>query len=279
MAIAALLALSAPAAPLVPVFDHIFIIVMENKDEAEIIGNTAQAPYLNQLASQYGVAANYTAVARPSLPNYLALTGGDTFGVTSDCTDCFVDAPNLVADRVVPSGRTWKAYLESMPSACFLGDSYLYVQKHNPFVYYDDIRTSSQCTNVVPFGSLVSDLASSATTPNYVWISPNLCNDMHNCSIATGDAWLKDTVPVILASPAWTTQRSLVLITWDEADLSQTNQIATLVIAPGVAAGFRSTTPYTHYSLLRTIEQAWGLAPLGPNDSAASPMSDFFASR
>ena len=269
-----------PAAPQqasVPAFDHIFIIVMENRAASEVVDNTLQAPYFNQLASEYGLGANSVAVAHPSLPNYLALTGGDTFGITSDCTGCFVDAPNLVADRIVPSGRTWKAYMESMPSACFAGDSHKYVQRHNPFFYYDDIRLTAQCQNVVPFTGLADDLASVDTTPNYVWITPNMCNDMHDCPMSTGDTWLANTLPQILGSPAFTTRTSLLLITWDEDDDSGLNQIPVLVVARGVSPGFRSTVPYSHYSLLRTVEDAWGLAPLTSNDAAASPMADFFS--
>jgi hypothetical protein len=111
------------AATAVPAFDHIFTILMENHSYNEIVGNTSQAPYINQLVSQYGVASNYFAVTHPSLPNYLALTGADTFGITSDCTTCFVNAPNIAVDRVEASGRTWKAYQESMPSPCFIGDA------------------------------------------------------------------------------------------------------------------------------------------------------------
>jgi acid phosphatase len=261
----------------VPAFDHIFVFVLENHSYSEIIGNTTDAPYLNQLATNYGVAANYSAVAHPSLPNYFALTGGDTFGVTTDCTTCFGNPPSLVADRVAPSGRTWKAYMENMPSTCFLGDSYPYAQKHNPFVYFNAIRTTAQCNNDVPLTGLPTDLATAATTPAYVWITPNLCNDMHDCSIAAGDAWLSKTLPQILGSPAYTTQNSLVVITWDEDDSSQNNHIPTLVINRAVTPGFRSSIAYDHYSLLRTIEDAWGLAPLTAHDAAASPMSDFFA--
>jgi acid phosphatase len=262
----------------VPAFDHIFIIVMENRSAAEVVDNDGQAPYFNQLASEYGLAANAVAVAHPSLPNYVALIGGDTFGITKDCDGCFVDAPNLVADRIVPSGRTWKAYMESMPSTCFEGDSYPYAQKHNPFFYYDDIRLTAQCDDIVPFSSLADDLASADSTPSYVWITPNLCNDMHNCPISSGDAWLANTVPQILQSPAFATRTSLLLITWDEDDDSSgLNQIPVLVVARGVSPGFRSTVRYTHYSVLRTVEEAWGLAPLTANDAAASPMADFFS--
>ena len=261
----------------IPAFDHIFMIVMENHTAAQIVDNTVEAPYFNQVASAYGLATNSLAVAHPSLPNYLALTGGDTFGITDDCTDCFVSAPNLVADRIVPSGRTWKAYMESMPSTCFAGDRRLYAQKHNPFFYYDDIRLTGQCQNIVPFSSLLDDLASVDSTPDYVWITPNLCNDMHDCSISAGDAWLAGTVPEILSSPAFTTRRSLLLITFDEDDYAGPNVVPVLVVATGVSPGFRSTTRYSHYSLLRTVEDAWGLAPLTSNDAAASPLTEFFS--
>ena len=267
----------AAAAPTVPNFDHIFEIVMENHAYGEIIGNTAEAPYLNQLAHQYGTASNYAAVAHPSLPNYLALIGGDTFGVTTDCTTCFVNAPNLVADRIAPSGRTWKAYMEDMPAPCFVGDAYPYAQKHNPFAYFDDVRTTSRCSGIVPLTTLATDLSSASSTPAYAWLTPNLCNDMHDCSIASGDAWLSKTVPSILNSAAFTSQNSLLLITWDEDDSTQSNQVPTLVIARSVAPGFTSSTRYNHYSLLKTIEQAWALAPLTANDSAAVAMTDFFA--
>lgn len=114
--------------PLVPPFDHIFIVIMENHGYGEIIGNP-DAPFINQLAASYGVATDYVSVAHPSLPNYLALTGGDTFGITTDCADCFQQAPNLVVDRIAPSGRTWRAYMESMPAPGYLGDAYPYMQK------------------------------------------------------------------------------------------------------------------------------------------------------
>ncbi len=278
VAVAALVGMSPAAAQQasVPVFDHIFIIVMENRSAAEIVDNTLQAPYFNQLASQYGLAAA-VAAAHPSLPNYLALTGADTFGIRDDCNGCFVTAPNLVADRIVPSGRTWKAYMESMPSACFEGDRDLYAQRHNPFFYYDDIRLTSQCQNVVPFTSLADDLASDASTPNYVWITPNLCNDMHDCPVSTGDAWLANTVPRILASPAFATSTSLLLVTWDENDYGGLNEVPVLVVARGVSPGYRATARYSHYSLLRTIEDAWSLPPLTANDAAATPLTDFFS--
>ena len=261
----------------VPAFDHIFLVIMENHGYDEIIGSS-DAPYLNQLASRYGVATNYISVAHQSLPNYLALTGGATFGTTSDCTDCFQSAPNLAVDRIAASGRSWRAYMESMPSAGYVGDAYPYMQKHNPFVYYDDVRTNpAQLANVVPASQLAADLASAQTTPGFGWITPNMLDDMHDGTVAQGDTWLSHQIPALLAAPAWTEQRSLLLITWDEDDNSPGNRVATIVVSDEVPAGFRSAVAYNHYSLLRTIEVAWSLAPLTTNDSQAAVMTDFFA--
>src|SRR5438445_12856185 len=148
-----------------PVFDHVFVIVMENHSYGEIIGSSS-APYINSLVASGALATNYSAVTHPSLPNYLALTGGSTFGVTSDCTTCWVNASNI-ADSLESAGSSWKAYEESMPSACYVGDSYPYAQKHDPFIYFNDIRNNaSRCqSHVVPYGQLASDLQSAATTP------------------------------------------------------------------------------------------------------------------
>jgi len=199
----------------VPAFDHVFVIVMENHSYGEIIGSSA-APYINSLLTSGALATNYTAVAHPSLPNYLALTGGSTFGITTDCNTCWVNASNI-GDSLESVGSAWKAYEESMPSACYVGDSSPYAQKHDPFIYFNDIRTNtSRCqSHVVPYTQLATDLKSSSTTPNYSFITPNMCDDMHDCSVGTGDAWLQQQVPAILGSPASTSQRSLLAITWD----------------------------------------------------------------
>src|SRR5262249_33697504 len=244
---------------------------MENHSYNEIIGNTSQAPYINQLVSQYGVASNYFAVTHPSLPNYLAITGASTFGITSDCTTCFVNAPNIAVDRVETSGRTWKTYQESMPSACFVGDASPYVQKHNPFIYYNDVRlNSTECNKDVPYTQLAPDLASAATTPNYVFITPNLINDMHDGTISQGDTWLQNNVPSILNSPAFTPQTSVLNIVWDEDASAQGNQVPSIIINSAVPPGYHSFISYNHYSWLKTIESAWGLASLTANDGNAT---------
>jgi phosphatidylinositol-3-phosphatase len=273
---------NAPASGQLPAFSHVFVIVLENKEASTVLGSPA-APYFNELAAQYARAGNYYAVTHPSLPNYLALTGGSTFGVTTDCTTCYVSADNI-AVQVEDSGRSWKAYLESLPNPCYTrGSGNLYVQRHDPFMYYDNIRgDQGRCQNVVPLTQLQTDLQA-GTAPNFAWISPNLCSDMHNCPIATGDAWLKTWIPRILASPAWQ-QNGVLFVLFDEGESSRGccayaagGNVAALVISPLVRPGYVSTVAYDHYSLLRTIEEAWRLPLLGKaGSSATASMVDFF---
>lgn len=270
-----------PAQGALPNFSHIFVIVMENREYSDVIGS-ADTPYLTQLADTYALATQYYAVSHPSLPNYLALIGGDTFGIQSDCTSCFVNAPNLV-DALEAGNKTWRAYMESMPSPCFVGDAYPYAQKHNPFIYFDDVRTNAQrCQNIVPLTQLQTDMAN-GTIPDFVWITPNLCDDMHDCPAATGDKWLATWVPRILQLDAWK-QGGVLFITWDEGtsndgccQYAAGGHVATLVISPLGKPRYRSSIPYDHYSLLRTITDAWKLAEPGhAAASATSPLMDIF---
>ena len=273
----------------VPKFKHVFVIVLENKEYQEVISED-ETPYFNSLSQQYGLATNYYGIRHPSLPNYLALTGGSTFNIKRDCTGCFIDQPNIV-DQLEAAGKSWKAYMESMPSACFIGDAPpLYKQKHNPFIYYNDIRTNpDRCQKVVPFTEFAKDLANNAL-PNYVWITPNMCDDGHDCPTSSSDRWLTTWVPQILASPTWQDD-GVLFITYDEGDSRQISagsccqegnggHIATLVISPLGKPGYRSPIAYDHYSLLRTIENAWQLPEVGSAACAcAPPMADFFVSR
>ncbi|WP_460536352.1 alkaline phosphatase family protein [Humibacter ginsengiterrae] len=262
----------APTGPL----QHVVIIVDENKPAQSVIGN-AHAPYLNSLANTYALASRYSAVTHPSLPNYLALTSGTTGGITTDCNppggSCIDTGPNITQE-IDRSGRTWKMYAESMPAPCTTANSGSYAVKHNPFLYFPDVTSNAAycAAHDVPYTQLAADLASTTSLPNYVFISPTLCNDMHGCSIATGDAWLQSNVPRILAPPAFTTQRSLLVITFDEGD--QTNNVVTCVFAGSAARRHTvSAAEITHYSLLRTIETEWGLAALTSNDGGAAPMT------
>ncbi len=272
-----------PPAGGLPSFSHVFVIVMENREYGSVIGN-AGAPYINSLAQNYGLATNYYGVSHPSLPNYLAITAGSTFGIASDCTTCFVSATNI-ADQVERSGRSWKAYMEGMPSPCYRGAFYGgYAQKHDPFVYFTDIRNNAgRCAaHVVPFTQFGADLNGGAV-PNFVWITPSLCNDMHDCSTSQGDAWLRSVVPGILNSSAYR-NNGVLFITWDEGATSAGccgdsygGHIATLVISPLARNGFRSGLAENHYSLLRTIEDAWRLGHLGNAGCACSAqMREYF---
>lgn len=264
-----------------PNFAHIFVLLMENKESGSVIGNS-QAPYINSLAHQYGMAANYFGVSHPSLPNYLELLGGSAFGIGSDCTDCFVNAPNLV-DQLETAHKSWKAYMEDMPSPCYVGSAGGYAQKHNPFIYFDDIRNNAaRCKNIVPLSALSGDIAHN-TLADFVWITPNLCHDMHDCSVSTGDNWLKGFLPQIFNAPGW--QSSALFLLWDEGvsnsgccQLAQGGHIPMLLISPLAKPGFVSSVNYDHASALLTIEQAWGLPPL--KDAACSctaAMTDFFS--
>lgn len=256
----------------IPNFQHIVLIVLENRDYGEVIGSS-HMPNLNALAKGNILLSNYFAVAHPSLPNYIALVSGSTQGITSDCKDCFVDQPNL-ADLIESSGRTWKAYEEDMPSPCFVGDAAPYVQKHDPFIYFDSIRLNAKrCQNsIVPLTQLDKDLAAN-TLPNFLFIMPNICNSAHDCSLETADTWVNEMVAKLQASPAFG-ENTLIAITFDEGDKQNTSsccgmgseaggQVATVLISPKEKRGFEDGTAYSHYSLLKTILVAWGLPDLG----------------
>ncbi|MCL2770583.1 MAG: alkaline phosphatase family protein [Solirubrobacterales bacterium] len=241
-------------------------IVMENAEYDEVIGSGA-APYVNALARRYGLAEQSFAITHPSLPNYLALTSGSTHGITSDCTGCGVSAPNIV-DQLEAAGISWRAYLEDAPAPCFQGaGAGGYAKKHNPFIYYRDVaRSQARCRHLVGFGPLASDLRR-GSLPTYVWITPNLCDDGHDCGVGAGDRFLARTVPLLLRELG---PHGFLVITWDEGSSNAGccggaagGRIATLVAGPEVRGGARSSTPVDHYGVLGTVEEALGLPALG----------------
>ncbi len=177
--------------PLVPNFQHIVIVVFEN-EEYGMVMNNFHMPFFNQLAKSYTLLTQYYAVAHPSLPNYLAMIGGDTFGIMFDCTDCARNDQSL-PDLIEASGRTWKTYQEDMPSPCFAGvQAGLYAMEHNPFIYFMPIRLNAKrCDqSIVPLTQLSSDISSDAL-PNFIFVTPNMCNDAHDCDISVADNWLQ----------------------------------------------------------------------------------------
>ncbi|WP_285245812.1 alkaline phosphatase family protein [Pseudarthrobacter sp. fls2-241-R2A-127] len=328
--------------------DHVFVIMMENHGYDQVIGNTADAPYINSLAQRYNTATNYHGVTHPSMPNYLAAISGSTQGVWDDCkagadvtcapeefvpgtsdpgaaglltpaqvssasaTPHMFSGKNIV-DQLEGKGLSWKAYMESLPStgsqveyAPTIGSSTvkLYAQKHNPFMYFSDINYpgSPRLQNIVPQeNNLKADLAS-GNVPNFTWISPNQCHDMHGVSpsgaalvgipqcgypdsgldhgaIQLGDNYVKETVQQIMDSATWKTTKSSIVLAWDENDYSgsdggpgspvgQNGAVLGGGHAPAIvinsAGGPHKTTNQLsdHYTLLSTIEHMWHLGCL-----------------
>jgi len=250
------------------------VIVMENKESGAVAGNP-QAPYFNKLAAEYAVAPNWYGIAHPSLPNYLALISGSTFGVRSDCTTCIQNGASL-PDQLDRRGITWKGYFEGMPSRCYtLASAGRYAKKHNPFAYFSSIvNNPARCARMVPFTELADDEAR-GELPRFSFISPDLCNDTHDCGVNIGDAFLSQHVPGLLDALG---PHGLLVITYDEGSsnagccrLAAGGRIVT-VFAGGLAKrGARVEQKLNHYSLLRTIEDLFGLDHLGDAGCACTP--------
>ncbi|MEA2209728.1 MAG: phosphatidylinositol-3-phosphatase, partial [Solirubrobacteraceae bacterium] len=253
---------------------HVIVVVMENEENSNVIGSAA-APYANALARRYGLATQSFAIAHPSLPNYLALTGGATHGISSDCTDCHVAAANIV-DELQAAKVSWRAYMEDQPTPCFRGSGFAgYAKKHNPFIYYDDVASNpSRCRRIVGFGQLEDDLRS-ARLPTFAWITPNLCDDGHDCGVAAGDRFLARTVPLLLRELG---PHGLLVLTWDEGSsdagccrrAARGGHVTTIVAGPDVRPGARETRPVDHYGVLATIERALGLPLLARSADPAN---------
>jgi hypothetical protein len=270
---------SAPVPP--SSYDHVVWIWMENKSFADVIG-ASSAPYETQLAAQCGLATSYHAVTHPSLPNYIAATSGGTQGIADD--NAPASHPLAVASiysQVKAAGKTWRDYEESAPGNCPLGSSGQYAVKHDPAPYYTGIRSDCALRDV-PMGTTASGSFLTALTndtlPAFSFVTPNLCSDTHDCSVATGDAWLKSWFSKILASPSYTRGRTVIFLTWDEDDGSASNRVPLVVISPSTVAGTTSATAFNHYALLRTTEQLLGIPTfLGhAGDSGTSSMAATF---
>jgi phospholipase C len=314
--IAALLLLCSAALPAiaradVPKFDHIVIIMLENHSQDSVINNP-DTPKITALAHQYGYAADYYGVTHPSLPNYIAMTSGNNWYSNSDDPGQRFDHVNIV-DQLEAARISWTAYMESMPSVGFLGAYYppdenqaFYVARHNPFLLYADVRNNPErLQHDVPLTQLDADLAAGKLA-QFVWISPNVCRDMHGspdeCPFTNdaklrmdGDAFVGEWVAKIVASPAWT-KNSVIFVMTDETDFNGNPATggwlsaaaccnspvvlkgATFFPAGGqyggglspfvaigdpVKPGYISQTPLNHYAVLRTIEESFGMPLLG----------------
>jgi hypothetical protein len=245
-------------------YSHVVWIMLENVGYP-VIGS-ASAPYLNSLADHCGLATNDLAVAHPSLPNYIALTSGSTQGITDDGEPSthVLQASSIFSEL----NGNWRAYAESMPSACDQTTSGNYAARHNPAVYYAPIATAC-AQDDLPFTSPMN------LTTEFTMIVPNICNDMHSCPVSVGDGWLHRYVPQILQSPQYQSGSLVLFITFDENDSQSTNRVPTIVIAPSVPRGQRVGTAFTHYSLLRTTETLLKVPFLGGAQSASSMIGPF----
>jgi phosphatidylinositol-3-phosphatase len=268
-----------------PAYTHVIWIWLENHSLDKIIGS-AQAPYLNSLATACGLATNYHNITHKSLPNYVGATSGLGYQAlarfTGDCSPlpgCTTTAPSIFGQ-----GETWKAYQESMPSNCDTKNSGEYAVHHNPVPYFTKLPGCA--TSDVPYTELAHDLTA-GTLPAFSFITPNLLDDMHTGTIAEGDRWMAANLPKILDSDEYTDGSTAVFITWDEGhggtpgEKCATNKtddschIATIVISPSTKPGTRSATLFNHYSLLRTAEELLGLPLLGNAAGAASMVPAF----
>lgn len=275
--------LSQPDLTAAQTYQHIFLIVEANHSEAEILGSPA-APYINGTLIAHGaLAANYYAADHPDLPDALALTSGSEWGDVEDTTpQAQTHSGPVIADEFQSAGVPWRAYVQGMPTACDLTANYSssYDVDHNPFMYFSELRSNRvECDNDVPFTRMAADLRSASTTPAFAYIVPSLENDMNSDGgVRQGDAWLAHVVPEIERSPACQTSDCLVAVTWDQDDGSDGNNVPTIFYGAGVPQGYRSAASYNQYSLLRTIENNFGLAPMTANDAEAAPMTDMLGS-
>jgi phospholipase C len=273
----------------------VFTIVMENHSRGQILGN-GDAPFINDLASKNAVANGYhDSYVHPSEPNYLWMVAGENFGILDDNDPGpgnSIDSKGHLADQIERAGLTWTAYEEGMGDPCGLHSHDGYAAKHNPFVYFSDVNgygaaslvpsvtslvPSARCTtHVVDYAQLDLDLAS-GKVPDYVFITPNLFHDMHDGSVAAGDAWLANEVPKILASDAYKKGGALFVL-WDEGG-NQNDDPPFIVASPNVRPGTVSQTAYDTSSFLLTVEKMLGVEalPCAAQPDAVQPMSDLFA--
>jgi hypothetical protein len=294
----------------VPALRHVFVIVEENTNYSAIMGNTAQAPYLNSLAAAHVQHDNYYAISHVSLGNYIGMVSGQ-IPHPLDHVDCFTyqlcrrDGPTI-AKQVDDAGLSWKGYFSSMERPCQYPDGLIdtyqqgYATRHNPFVYFNEIvNDAAYCAaHDVPYApNFAADLASPDGPPNYSFIVPNTCEDGHDpgcdgtkSTIQILDEWLAENVPPIVDYVS-THADSALFITFDEASNSDTSgccnqlpliqgggHIGFVMVAPGVEKPhYRATAAANHYSFLRTVQEGLGLPPLAESGSPLiSPMTELF---
>jgi phosphatidylinositol-3-phosphatase len=267
--------------------EHVFLVVLENHSFGQVIGNPAM-PYLNGLATAHSLAGDYFANAHPSIPNYFMLTTGNLETFDDNFTGTITD-DNIVR-ALTGAGKTWKAYIESIPFVGYTGPSVgTYLKRHNPFAYLSDVGGSpAHAANMVTFPQLSADL-NAGSLPNFVYILPNSQDDAHDCpgggssctddqELAAADAWLKANIDPVINNPKF--GNSVLIITFDESVTTDfTNgggQVATVLVGPHVKTGFRSSTMYQHQSLLHTMLQLLNVNDMPGASAVAASMGEFF---
>jgi acid phosphatase len=254
------------AASSLPTPAHIVVVMEENHSFSDIIGDTSEAPYFNQLASEGAVLTSSYAVTHPSEPNYLALFGGSTFGLSSDACPTNEGSTANLGSELLAAGKTFTGYSEDLPSTgsttCTSG---AYARKHSPWVDFSNVPGSDS----VPFTSFPSDYSS---LPNLSFVIPNLDDDMHDGTISQADTWLNSNLS---AYATWAqSNNSVLIVTWDEDDYTENNQVPTILVGQPVKPGNYSEN-VNHYNLLATLEQIYGVNEVG-NSSGAATISDIW---
>jgi phosphatidylinositol-3-phosphatase len=260
-----------------PTFSHVFVVVEENRNYSSVIGSSSM-PYLNSLASKYGLATQYYGNTHPSIGNYFMMTTGQII-TNNDGFTGTVTADNVVR-HLLAAGKTWKAYEEALPKVGYLGpDTGNYARRHCPLSYFSDVVNSSvQRNNLVPFSQFAKDRAANAF-PQYSFITPNLCNDAHNCSLTTADTWLKNNIAPLISSSSFK-NGGLLIILFDESGNDNTHgggRIAWVAVSPlWSKLGYKSTTLYQHQSTLRLTLQGLGVKTYPGAAANANNMAEFF---
>jgi len=265
-----------------PAFGHVAIVVLENTNYADMVGNSAM-PYFNSLINQYGLATQYYANTHPSIGNYFMMTTGQILtNDDSQTPSSFPVSTDNVVRELLAAGKTWKAYAEDLPSVGYTGgNTGRYAVRHNPLAYMTDVQNSSvQVQNLVPFApQFASDLAA-GNLPNYSFIVPNLCSDGHDCPITTtSDPWLQHNIDPLIKNPVFQ-KDGLLIIVCDESGGDNTNgggRIPAVLVSPAFSlVDYKSTTLYQHQSVLRLMLEGLGVNTLPGAASTAPAMWEFF---
>ncbi|WP_438296148.1 alkaline phosphatase family protein [Streptomyces sp. HUAS TT7] len=278
-----------PPVSKVPGYDHVFMVMMENTDYSAIMNDPADTPYLHSLMDQGATLTDFHGVYHPSDENYLAVAGGDTYAKGATYWPNINSPQHHLGDTLEAAGKSWKAYEQGMGTPCNTknnNDSY-YEPDDAPFINYTNVSgNASRCAaHLFDTTQLATDLRSASTTPNFSWIAADdyydgeASGNGNATSLKTQDGWLKQTLAPVLTSPAWTQERSLLVLTWDESNNEAYNHIVTTLVGSQGTVPAATTSPahYDHYAIARTVEAALGLPGLTANDTYATPLNAAFA--